>query len=57
MCCRIKGCDCINMCNSNALSLKSFEASGAPPIFMRGITCRVKYWRELGHELAVELPA
>ena len=45
------------MYNSNALNLKWFEESWAPPIFTCGITHGVQYLRELGQDLAVELPA
>lgn len=45
------------MYNSNVLNLKSFEESRALPIFTRGIICGVKYWHELGQDLAVELSA
>lgn len=53
--CRIKGSDYINVYNSNALSLKWFEESWAPPNCTCGISRGVQYLRELGQ--AVDLPA
>lgn len=45
------------MYNSNALNLKWFEESWAPPSFTCGITPAVQYSCELGQDLAVELSA